>query len=182
MFIQQPQKGIGIQSHATFCPYKKQSYSLLDFNLHTQLLYLMLQAKLRYRYFHLSFSAHPHKSIHPRSIFHERAIRLFFDLKGLGFVTLLCSFVPIPLLQMVCRSHQQGICQYLILLSPTGLWQARSLEVVGQPFSRQVVRLPEAEATLINTIIYPNCYNISTTSPIDALDAGVGFEPTIFSS
>lgn len=56
----------------------KQSYSLLDFSLHTQLLYLMLQAKLRYRYFHLSFSAHPHKSIHPRSIFHERAIRLFW--------------------------------------------------------------------------------------------------------
>ena len=38
----------------------------------------MLQAKLRYRYFHLSFSAHPLKSIHPRSIFHERAIRLFW--------------------------------------------------------------------------------------------------------
>ena len=31
------------------------------------------------------------------------------------------------------------------------------------------MRLPEAEATLINTIIYPNCYNICTTSPIDAL-------------
>nr|DAE60032.1 MAG TPA: hypothetical protein [Caudoviricetes sp.] len=56
----------------------KQSYSLLDFNLHTQFPYLMLQAKLRYGYYHLCFSAHPHKSIHPRFVFHERAIRLFW--------------------------------------------------------------------------------------------------------
>ena len=44
------------------------------------------------------------------------------------------------------------------------------------------MRLPEAEATLINTIINPNCYNICTTSPIDALDAGARFELATFSS
>ena len=39
------------------------------------------------------------------------------------------------------------------------------------------MRLPEAEATLISTIIYPNRYNIRTTSPINALAGLLGFEP-----
>ena len=190
----------------------KQSYSLLDFNLHTQLLYLMLQAKLRYRYFHLSFSAHPHKSIHPRSIFHGRAIRLFWFERNRQFTplcvplsfTLWASIQCHQLWKLLHRfNHFQVVslatfpdsnwfafhnkcfhsanvdikfnitytalrtapdspsqpsylgyielfdglilpptrCQYLILLQPTGLWQARSLEVVGQPVSRQEVVL-----------------------------------------
>ena len=69
----------------------------------------------------------------------------------------------------------------LFYFHQTGLWKARSLKVVGQPFSRQAMRLPEAEATLINTINNPNCYYIRTASSIDALGAGARFELAIFS-
>lgn len=96
----------------------KQSYSLLDFNLHTQLPYLMLQAKLRYGYCHLSFSAHPHKSIHPRSIFHERAIRLFW-FEGTMVITLLYGIFQLN--RFVWFHHRvfAQLLQSLFLSHPT---------------------------------------------------------------